>query len=241
MPPSASASRPQPCRPLVRSDGSLVGAAPAQSLRADRPHEPATLRRAGPPRVMHGRSGGSAAGWISRRITASSEDAIHFHRTCRDALAPFGAEYHPRFKAACDDYFFLKHRGEPRGIGGIFFDDLNERGFEHCFALTRSVGRLTFSPPTSRFCFGARIFPTPSASATSRPIAADAMSSSIWSTIAARFSGFSRTAVPKRSSCLCRPSSAGATTGGRNPAARRKSSTPNFSSRATGWHERAPG
>ena len=68
------------------------------------------------------------------------EDAIHFHRTCRDALEPFGAEWHPRFKAWCDRYFFLKHRNEPRGIGGIFFDDLNEPGFERSFALTRSVG-----------------------------------------------------------------------------------------------------
>jgi coproporphyrinogen III oxidase len=68
------------------------------------------------------------------------EDAIHFHRTCRDALAPFGADYHPRFKRWCDEYFFLRHRNEPRGVGGIFFDDLNEGGFEHCFALVRSVG-----------------------------------------------------------------------------------------------------
>jgi len=68
------------------------------------------------------------------------EDAIHFHRTCRDALAPFGDDYHARFKAWCDEYFFLKHRGEPRGIGGIFFDDLNDRDFEHCFALTQSAG-----------------------------------------------------------------------------------------------------
>jgi len=68
------------------------------------------------------------------------EDAVHFHRTCREALAPFGAEWHPRFKAWCDRYFFLKHRNEPRGIGGIFFDDLNEPGFDASFALTRSVG-----------------------------------------------------------------------------------------------------
>ena len=67
------------------------------------------------------------------------EDARHFHRQCRDALAPFGPDYHPRFKRWCDEYFFLRHRNEPRGIGGIFFDDLNERGFEHCFALTMSV------------------------------------------------------------------------------------------------------
>ena len=69
-----------------------------------------------------------------------AEDAIHFHRTCRDALAPFGADWHPRFKDWCDRYFFLKHRNEPRGIGGIFFDDLDEPGFDASFALTRSVG-----------------------------------------------------------------------------------------------------
>jgi coproporphyrinogen III oxidase len=68
------------------------------------------------------------------------EDAVHFHRTCRDALAAFGAEYHPRFKRWCDEYFFLKHRREARGIGGIFFDDLSDGGFDHCFALARSVG-----------------------------------------------------------------------------------------------------
>ena len=69
-----------------------------------------------------------------------AEDAIHFHRTCRDALCPFGANVHARYKQWCDDYFFLKHRREPRGVGGVFFDDLNEGGYEHCFALTRSVG-----------------------------------------------------------------------------------------------------
>lgn len=68
------------------------------------------------------------------------EDAVHFHRTCCDALAPFGADYHPRFKRWCDEYFFLRHRGEPRGVGGIFFDDLATGGFDHCFALARSVG-----------------------------------------------------------------------------------------------------
>jgi len=69
-----------------------------------------------------------------------ADDAIHFHRTCRDALAPFGDEWHPRFKEWCDRYFFLRHRNEPRGVGGIFFDDLSEPGFEQSFALTRSVG-----------------------------------------------------------------------------------------------------
>ncbi|MET0441242.1 MAG: oxygen-dependent coproporphyrinogen oxidase, partial [Casimicrobiaceae bacterium] len=68
------------------------------------------------------------------------EDAVHFHRVCRDALAPFGDGVHARYKKWCDEYFFLKHRGEPRGVGGIFFDDLDDGGFERCFALTRAVG-----------------------------------------------------------------------------------------------------
>jgi coproporphyrinogen III oxidase len=68
------------------------------------------------------------------------EDARHFHRSCRDALAPFGAGLYPRFKTWCDDYFFLKHRNEPRGIGGIFFDDFAEGGFEPSFAMLRAVG-----------------------------------------------------------------------------------------------------
>jgi coproporphyrinogen III oxidase len=68
------------------------------------------------------------------------DDAVHFHAACRDALAPFGEGLHPRFKAWCDEYFFLKHRNEPRGIGGIFFDDFNELGFERSFAMLRSVG-----------------------------------------------------------------------------------------------------
>jgi coproporphyrinogen III oxidase len=68
------------------------------------------------------------------------EDARHFHSTCKNALAPFGAERYPRYKKGCDEYFFLKHRNEPRGIGGIFFDDLSEPDFDRCFALVRSVG-----------------------------------------------------------------------------------------------------
>lgn len=67
-------------------------------------------------------------------------DAVHFHQTCRDALAPFGPALHPRFKQWCDEYFFLKHRNEPRGVGGIFYDDFAELGFERSFEMTRAVG-----------------------------------------------------------------------------------------------------
>jgi len=68
------------------------------------------------------------------------EDAVHWHRVAREACAPFGPDVYPRYKKWCDEYFFLRHRQEPRGIGGIFFDDLNEWGFERCFAFLQSVG-----------------------------------------------------------------------------------------------------
>lgn len=68
------------------------------------------------------------------------EDAIHWHRTAHDACEPFGKNIYPKFKEACDRYFYLPHRKEPRGIGGVFFDDYNEVDFEHSFALTQSIG-----------------------------------------------------------------------------------------------------
>ena len=68
------------------------------------------------------------------------DDARHFHATCRDALSRFGAGYYPRFKRWCDEYFHLRHRGEPRGIGGIFFDDLADEDFDFSFGLMRSAG-----------------------------------------------------------------------------------------------------
>jgi coproporphyrinogen III oxidase len=68
------------------------------------------------------------------------EDCVHFHRTNKSALDPFSVEYYPKFKKHCDEYFYLKHRKEPRGIGGIFFDDFNDLGFERSFEMQRAVG-----------------------------------------------------------------------------------------------------
>ena len=68
------------------------------------------------------------------------EDAVHWHRIAQQACEPFGKKLYKTYKAACDDYFYLPHRDEARGIGGLFFDDLNEPDFDHCFAFTRSVG-----------------------------------------------------------------------------------------------------
>jgi coproporphyrinogen III oxidase len=70
----------------------------------------------------------------------NDEDVIHWHSVARDACTPFGEDVYPRYKQWCDDYFFLKHRDEPRGVGGLFFDDLNSWDFDTCFAFMRSVG-----------------------------------------------------------------------------------------------------
>ena len=68
------------------------------------------------------------------------EDVVHWHTVAKDACAPFGDEVYPKYKTWCDEYFFLKHREETRGVGGLFFDDLNEPGFDKSFEFTRTVG-----------------------------------------------------------------------------------------------------
>jgi coproporphyrinogen III oxidase len=83
------------------------------------------------------------------------EDVVHFHRECKAALAPFGDDVHARYKKWCDEYFYLKHRQEPRGVGGIFFDDLNEGGFDRCFGLVQSVAQAfpkAYLPILERRC-----------------------------------------------------------------------------------------
>jgi coproporphyrinogen III oxidase len=69
-----------------------------------------------------------------------SEDAVHFHQICKNSLIPFGAGLHPKYKKWCDEYFYLPHRNEPRGIGGIFFDDLSMPDFDTAFGIQQSVG-----------------------------------------------------------------------------------------------------
>ncbi len=68
------------------------------------------------------------------------DDAVHFHASCKSAVEPFGADLFARFKLWCDEYFFLKHRNEQRGVGGVFFDDFGVDDFDNAFALQRSVG-----------------------------------------------------------------------------------------------------
>jgi coproporphyrinogen III oxidase len=68
------------------------------------------------------------------------EDVIHWHKTARETCQPFGNDVYPRYKKWCDDYFYLKHRNETRGVGGLFFDDLNEWGFERCFKFIQTIG-----------------------------------------------------------------------------------------------------
>jgi coproporphyrinogen III oxidase len=128
LPPSASASRPQLAGRAFEAMGvSLV-------LHPRNPYCP----------TVHMNVRCFAAGdiwWFGGGMDLTpyygfEEDARHFHATCKAAVG----EHYPKFKRWCDEYFFLKHRQEPRGIGGIFFDDLNAPDFDSCFALVRSVG-----------------------------------------------------------------------------------------------------
>ena len=89
-------------------------------------------------------SGGEQVGWFGGGMDLTpyygfEDDAVHFHQTCKEALAPFGDDKYPRFKQWCDEYFYLKHRQEQRGIGGVFFDDFQELGPEQSFAMMRAV------------------------------------------------------------------------------------------------------
>ena len=137
LPPSASASRPELAGRSFQALGvSLV-------LHPTNPHAPTVHMNV---RVFAAEKPGEAPVWWfggGMDLTpyyGYEEDVRHFHGTCRDALSAFGAERYPRYKRWCDEYFFIRHRNEPRGVGGIFFDDVNAPDFVTCFALVRSVG-----------------------------------------------------------------------------------------------------
>jgi len=88
---------------------------------------------------------GTEVGWFGGGMDLTpyygfEEDAVHFHQTCQSALQPFGEDKYPRFKTWCDEYFFLKHRNEQRGVGGVFFDDFSELGFEPSLTMMQAVG-----------------------------------------------------------------------------------------------------
>jgi coproporphyrinogen III oxidase len=107
------------------------------------------------------------------------DDARHWHQQAHAACAPFGAEVFPRLKRQCDDYFYLKHRQEPRGIGGLFYDDWSQGGFEQAFALTRRICRSSNVDSQPRIN---------NANATGSCTGVDATSNSTWSGTAARYS-----------------------------------------------------
>lgn len=137
MPPSATAHRPE----LAGAPWQAMGV--SLVIHPRNPHVPtshANVRFF----VAHP-AGGEPVWWFGGGYDltpyyGNDEDCRHWHRTARDACVPFGDDLYPRFSQWCDEYFYLKHREEPRGIGGLFFDDFNAPGFEQSFALLRAVG-----------------------------------------------------------------------------------------------------
>jgi len=137
LPPSASAHRPELAgRAWTALGVSLV-------LHPRNPHVPTTHMNV---RYFEARAAaGEAAWWFGGGFDLTpyypyDEDIVHWHRVARDLCAPFGADVYAKYKRWCDEYFFLKHRGETRGVGGLFFDDLSAGGFERSFGYMQAVG-----------------------------------------------------------------------------------------------------
>ncbi|SEL54097.1 oxygen-dependent coproporphyrinogen oxidase [Halomonas daqiaonensis] len=137
LPPSATAARPQ----LVGRSFHALGV--SWVLHPENPHLPTSH---GNVRFLIAeKEGEDPVWWFGGGFDLTPyypvhEDVVHWHRVARDACAPFGDDVYPRYKEWCDDYFYLKHRDETRGVGGLFFDDLNEGGFVECFAFQQAVG-----------------------------------------------------------------------------------------------------
>ena len=139
LPPAASAHRPE----LAGAPWSALGVSLVVHPR--NPYVPTTHMNvryfeARPEHAGDDRSWWFGGGFDLTPYYPFDEDVVHWHTVARDAVAPFGDDIYPRWKQWCDEYFFLKHRNETRGVGGLFYDDLNEGGFERCFGLTRGVG-----------------------------------------------------------------------------------------------------
>ncbi|MEC9314733.1 MAG: oxygen-dependent coproporphyrinogen oxidase [Pseudomonadota bacterium] len=137
LPPSATASRPELAGRSFKAMGvSLV----------IHPHNPYVPTSHANVRFFIAEKAGEdpiwwfGGGYDLTPYYGNEDDAIHWHQTAKAACEPFGDDVYPRFKHWCDEYFYLKHRDECRGVGGLFFDDLNEWGFETCFAFLQSVG-----------------------------------------------------------------------------------------------------
>lgn len=135
LPPSATRTRPELAGAAFRAMGvSLV-------FHPRNPHVPTThMNVRFFTTLANSRTWWFGGGFDLTPYYPSEDDAIDWHRAAKGACDPFGARLYPRFKTACDQYFFLPHRNETRGVGGLFFDDFNELGFEQSFAFTRSVG-----------------------------------------------------------------------------------------------------
>lgn len=137
LPPSATATRPELAGRSFQAAGvSLV-------IHPDNPYVPTSHANV---RVFVAEKPGEkpvwwfGGGYDLTPYYAFEEDCVYWHQTAKNACDPFGGEIYPRFKNWCDEYFFLKHRNETRGIGGLFFDDFHELGADQSFALLRSVG-----------------------------------------------------------------------------------------------------
>jgi coproporphyrinogen III oxidase len=136
LPPSATRARPELAGARFEALGvSLV-------LHPENPHVPTTHANL---RFFNAEKEGGGAWWFGGGFDLTPyypvhEDVLHWHRMAHAACAGFGDDVYPRYKKWCDDYFWLPHRNETRGAGGLFFDDLHEWGFERCFEFLRSVG-----------------------------------------------------------------------------------------------------
>jgi len=137
LPASATAHRPE------LAGGSFIATGVSLVLHPKNPHMPTT--HANVRYFEASKEGVEPVWWFGGGFDLTpfypvDEDVVHWHTVARDLCAPYGADVYPRYKQWCDEYFYLKHRDETRGVGGLFYDDLNEGGFERCFAFTRAVG-----------------------------------------------------------------------------------------------------